>query len=306
MNIREWTLPVYTILMQLATGALLALWIVRTFNKAKFGEEALDRIFRYPLFVIFITTLIAMAGAHLHLSRPLFSILSVLNFHTSWLSREIAFNILYFITVVILLLLIWFQAGKHRLKTALGWIAIALGLITVYCMGRVYLISTQPAWNTPITILSFYFTTLLLGVMSLSLMMILDLKFAEVRAQADLNVRLQILKDSLVWFAIVAVVAAGAIIAANFLEISYLRSGSKEALTSLQLLLGLYAPLLSIRMVATLAGISLLVLSIFLMIRRNKQANELLFPLYISCMLVIIGEILGRILFYATHVRIGI
>ena len=92
MNIREWTLPVYTILMQIAIGALLAIWIVRRINKGKIGPEVLDLISRYPVLVVFITVLTAMIGGHFHLSQPHLSILSLLNFRTAWLSREIAFT----------------------------------------------------------------------------------------------------------------------------------------------------------------------------------------------------------------------
>ena len=44
MNLREWALPVYTILMQLAIGALLSLWIIRTLNSSKYGKEKIDQI----------------------------------------------------------------------------------------------------------------------------------------------------------------------------------------------------------------------------------------------------------------------
>ena len=37
MNIREWTLPVYTILTQLAAGALFVLWVIRTLSNSKYG-----------------------------------------------------------------------------------------------------------------------------------------------------------------------------------------------------------------------------------------------------------------------------
>jgi hypothetical protein len=97
MNIREWTLPVYTILMQLATGSFLALWVLRSLGMQKYGLKAMDRIGRYPVSVIAFTILAAMIGSHLHLSRPYFSILAVLNFQSSWLSREIVFNMLYFL-----------------------------------------------------------------------------------------------------------------------------------------------------------------------------------------------------------------
>ena len=39
MNLREWALPVYTILMQLAVGALFSLWVIRALSSAKYGER---------------------------------------------------------------------------------------------------------------------------------------------------------------------------------------------------------------------------------------------------------------------------
>ncbi len=37
MNIREWTLPVYTILTQLSVGALLVIWVIRALYIVNFG-----------------------------------------------------------------------------------------------------------------------------------------------------------------------------------------------------------------------------------------------------------------------------
>lgn len=306
MNIREWTLPVYTILVQLAVGALLSLWIVRSFIRGRIGNEVLGRISKYPVLVVWFTILTAMIGAHFHLSRPLFSILSVLNFRTAWLSREITFNILFFYACTILCTIIWFQSGHERFKTIFGWITVSLGVTFVYCMARIYLLRTQPAWNTPLTIISFFLTTILLGVTSLALMMVLDIKFSEVRSQANLSIRQESLNGLLVWFTRVAIISGSLVIAITFVAITMLKGGGEEALTSLQLLLGLYKPMLLIRLAATVSGIALLVLTIILMLRQGKTANQILLPLFVSCVLVIYGEILGRILFYAISVRVGL
>jgi len=40
--------------------------------------------------------------------------------------------------------------------------------------------------------------------------------------------------------------------------------------------------------------------------RVKKTLQELLVPVYLSCLIVMIAEILGRFLFYASHVRVGI
>jgi DMSO reductase anchor subunit len=49
-----------------------------------------------------------------------------------------------------------------------------------------------------------------------------------------------------------------------------------------------------------------LALAIYLHTREQKPVRDLLLPTYITCLLVMVGEILGRFLFYAIHVRTGI
>ena len=55
MNVREWALPVYTILMQLSVGTFLLLWIVRAVHMARFGPASINRIIKVPLTIIFLT-----------------------------------------------------------------------------------------------------------------------------------------------------------------------------------------------------------------------------------------------------------
>jgi DMSO reductase anchor subunit len=55
-----------------------------------------------------------------------------------------------------------------------------------------------------------------------------------------------------------------------------------------------------------LIGVAYLFVPIILMKRTGKEIQELLTPAYLACLLVIIGEVLGRFLFYAAHIRIGL
>ncbi|HEX5809683.1 MAG TPA: DmsC/YnfH family molybdoenzyme membrane anchor subunit, partial [Anaerolineales bacterium] len=112
MNVREWALPVYTILMQLAIGAFFVLWMIRYVASSKFSHQEIDRIIRNPMLVIAVTAAVAMGGAHLHLSKPFHSFLAVLNFKSSWLSREIVFTLCFFLTTMSLMYLTYFQ--RHR------------------------------------------------------------------------------------------------------------------------------------------------------------------------------------------------
>jgi len=137
-------------------------------------------------------------------------------------------------------------------------------------------------------------------------LLIMDLKFAEVRELEIPKTRGTIIQESLIWLAIISVVMAIMVIILNLYQISYLRNADEPAKTSLDLLLGLYQPLFIIRLGLIIIGVGWLIFSVSQMVRKRKTIQELMAPIYGSCLLVMIGEILGRFLFYATHVRIGI
>lgn len=307
MNVREWALPVYTILIQLATGALLGLWLVRAMIASKLEKNLKDEIVRIPTLIVFATILVAMIGAHFHLSRPYLSFLAVINLQHSWLSREILFTVLFFHLTGILLVLLWFVPGYPRLKDGLGWAAILSGFATIYCMARIYLLPTQIAWNSVETIFYYLGETLILGAVSLSAMLLMDLNFSIERNTSNLGVRFQIVRRALVRLAIVAGIAATVILVLNIYRIASLRTiEDKSAQASLSLLLGLYLPLLLMRFLFLILGTSWLALCLIRTLRRNKPINEVISSVYIANTFVIVAEILERFLFYATHVRIGL
>jgi anaerobic dimethyl sulfoxide reductase subunit C (anchor subunit) len=306
MNVREWALPVYTILIQMAVGMLLVLWSLRLFGSKKFGKDALDRVVRDPLLILNITILFGMIGAHFHLSRPYLSFLAVSNFRTSWLSREIVFTLFFFLCSVALWFLQWFRVGHWRLKTVLGWLAIFFGFIAVYCMGQIYLLPTQPAWNTPLTIIAFYGTVLLLGLMALATILIMDLRFMEIRQKGPLTEWAAIVNYTIKRLALAAGVVLVPIVVINLFYLHSLRTGSTLMQTSYELLIQLYEPLLVIRFLLLLAGVGWLVVPVARMKRSGKSIHQLFTPAYLACLLVIVGEILGRFLFYAAHIRTGL
>jgi DMSO reductase anchor subunit len=79
-----------------------------------------------------------------------------------------------------------------------------------------------------------------------------------------------------------------------------------SAQASLKLLLDLYKPLLVMRIVFTIFGVIWLVAVVSHFIKTQRSFMKLLGPVYIACILILIGEIIERFLFYATHVRTGI
>lgn len=306
MNVREWALPVYTILMQLAIGALFFLWIIRATNIRHIGEKAMDRMLKRPLLIVFITLIVAIIGSHFHLSNPLLSPLAVLNFRNSWLSREVFFTMATVLTVAALLDLFWIHDGHQRLKTWLGFGAVLCGFASIFCMSSIYLLPTQSPWNTGFTIVMFFGSALLLGVTATAAFLVMDAIFTNSLEPEISGVRQEVLNRSAYWIIGGVGVATAMIIISNIAQIQIIRSGSPMEQTSQTLMLGLYRPLLGVRFAALLSGVSCLTLAVYWMKQRGKSLNELIIPVYLACLLCLIAEILGRFLFYATHVRIGI
>jgi DMSO reductase anchor subunit len=306
MNLREWALPVYTVMIQMAVGMLLVLWILRLFWHKKYKIGMVEHVVRDPLLIILITIIGGMIGAHFHLSRPYLSFLAVRNFRTSWLSREIVFTVLFFLTTAALWYLQWYRKGDWNLKTALGWLAIAFGFITVYCMGRIYLLPTQAAWDTAETLPSYFGSLLILGVMTIAAILVMDLRFSELRLERVMTGSRVLVYEAVRGLAVAALVVLLPVLLVNLYHLYDLHTGSALAKTSYDLLMELYKPLLIARFLMLLLGVGGLFFPIVLMKRTGKTIHELLTPVYLACLLVIIGEVLGRFLFYAAHIRVGL
>lgn len=305
MNVREWALPVYTILMQMAVGGLLVLWVIRSLTGAKFTSEELGRIIRNPILVITVTGFLAMIGAHFHLSKPLLSFLAILNVEHSWLSREILFTIFFFLSTMLLWYLSVYQPRQHEFITSLGWAAILFGLIVVYCMANIYIMPTQEVWNSLSMIFSFYATTLLLGCIMMACLMVLDLRFAEIQKSEDVELHARLIRYS---FRGLALLSMGAVLfemALTWNQINMLQEGGATAQASRRLLFELYLPLVILRSFLLVVGAFTLGYFVNRMVRLNSAPQGIMRPVYISSLFIIIGEIIGRFLFYAIHIRVG-
>lgn len=306
MNVREWALPVYTILMQLAVGALFILWIIRYRSNSKFSPQEIDRIIRNPVLVIAFTAMVAMGGAHFHLSKPFHSFLAILNFKSSWLSREIVFTVLFLLTTLSLLYLTYFHGHRRALISSLGWLAIFIGGILIYCMARIYLIPTQVAWNSTSVILSFYTTSLILGSMAIACLMVLDLKFAEIQRSDDVELRIQVIRGSISGLTILIGILVAVSLIIILVQIYLLSHGDRIAQTSLSLLVDLYFPLFVLRLSFLLCASISIGIAVYRLRKSLIIPQHLMMPVYLSCLLILVGEIIGRFLFYATHIRVGL
>lgn len=306
MNLREWALPVYTILMQLAIGGLFVLWMVRLLIGSKLDSQKMDRIIRNPLLIISVTVIVAMIGSHFHLSKPLHSFYAARNFKSSWLSREIVFTAVFFLTLSALWFVSRFKPARSKLITILGWVAVAFGFTVIYCMARIYLLPTQVAWNSVTVIISFFITALLLGTMTIACLLVLDLRFAEIQKVQNIEIHEQVIKYSMVWLTWFALLMVIFHLMVLLYQIHQLKQGDITSQTSLKLLLELYLPLFEMRISLIVVAPLWMGYAVYWMRKAGAAPQTLMAPVYMSCLLILIAEILGRFLFYATHIRLGI
>lgn len=307
INLREWALPLYTILMEIAGGTLFLLWVARAILAQKLGRQVLDRAIQNILWILLLTTATSLIGSHFHLSKPHYSFLVLVNVSHSWLSREIAYNLLF---LVFLYSLIWIEVNEperwHQ-KNILGWMAILSSCGNIYAMAKIYILPTQPIWDSSITIITFFASSLLLGSVVLISLLILDLKYSEIKNLALAQTQSAFARKIIPWLALTSVFFMFVLL---FLQTKYYTAISQSSDITIQasviLLSQFYSALSFLRNSLAFIGISFLIISIIYYYHNKFPLSWMLVPSYISCLLIMISEILSRFLFYALHIRIGI
>jgi DMSO reductase anchor subunit len=142
--------------------------------------------------------------------------------------------------------------------------------------------------------------------MALAEILIMDLRFKKVRQNEVLTEWVFIVNEAVKRLALAAGVVLIPVIILNLYHLYLLRTGTALAQASYDLLIQLYMPLLIARYLMLLVGVGILVLPVAMMERSGRSAQGLFTPAYMACLLVIIGEALGRFLFYAAHIRTGL
>ena len=179
METRDWSLVVFTVLTQAAVGAFLTLQVLDWLSARHGGRARVP-----PLLVVLAVLSVGLFAALFHLSTPLQAARAVVNFSSSWLSREIVFGSLFAALLSALAFLEWRSANsaEGRPETSAGpanptspalatWlprVTAAAGLAFLGCQIGIYLLPAQPAWNSFATPAAFGGTALRLGVLGVA------------------------------------------------------------------------------------------------------------------------------------------
>jgi anaerobic dimethyl sulfoxide reductase subunit C len=308
MNTQEWALITFTILAQMSVGAFVVLGAVYTYVKGKAGTQEACRMSDRALLAIGPVLALGLLASLLHLGNPLNAPRAVLNIGTSWLSREILFGIIFAVLGGAFALLQWRKLATPAIRQVLAYITALVGLVLVYAMAQVYMLETQPAWNTWATPVLFFATTILLGSLAVGAAYIANYAYLQKAAPEAAPQQLLLLKGAMRGIAIAAVAVLGVQLVVIPIQLAQLAANPQPAASaSLQILYGEFGLLFALRLALVFIGAGVFGLFLYRSAASAGGREQTIASLvYAAFALVFIAEVIGRFLFYATHYRIGI
>jgi anaerobic dimethyl sulfoxide reductase subunit C (anchor subunit) len=307
METREWALITFTILAQMSVGAFIVLGIMHAYAQRKAGMEQADQLSDRALLAIVPTLGLGMLASFLHLGNPFNGYLAVLNVGKSWLSREILFGVLFAGVAALFVIMQWFKIRSFTERRIVGLVAVVLGLALVFSMSQAYALSTVPSWNSPMTPISFFTTTFLLGALSMGAALVANYAYVRRKNPACADVQCSLLRDTMRWVVLLAIALLGVEFLVVPLQVASLAAmGSEAAAKSAALYGGEYSLMLALRLALVFTGAG--VLGVFVYQNASSPGREKMMGnlTYLAFLLVLVGEVLGRFLFYATFAKIGV
>lgn len=271
---KEMPLIIFTLSMQAAVGAVL--WAI--FLRLRDKEAS---AYQTNTLCALILSGVGIIASLLHLGKPFLALTSMSNFMGSWLSREIFFSGGFFV----LLAVFWWLERSHKahsLKETAGYLACLSGLAAVFAMAKLYMETIIPAWQSANTLVDFYATTLVLGAI------VFYVSSGQKGREKLPRLELFVLGIVLVQIAFLPNYVAG---------LGAMAGAGQE---SAALLAGGYSAAVFLRWLLMLGGVFL-----FLISRTGKFINQKGF-LYTAVGILIVGEIMGRYLFYTSGIPIGL
>ena len=266
----EWPLITFTVLGQVGIGIILMLWWLK--------RDHLDsKLLRKGTLVSGTLLALALLASLFHLGHPEAAYRALTHLASSWLSREI---LLFLLTFLAWIYLYWKSRQPSSNSLGLG-ITSVLGLLGVVSSAMIYTLPRVPAWNNIGPVFFFLLTTGLLGALCTLVL------GRELLQPAQRKRLLQ--------------VSLGFTVLSLLINIVYcsMLSATVEGVATLNFLLN--NPLFWAR--ALLGWIAPLVLLMTLLKKGHIEKSQLI---VIITILVTLGEISGRILFYLSAVGIHI
>jgi len=276
----EWPLMIFTVFGQCVAGGFIVLAVALL--KGDLRADQQQRLVM-SMFGLWVLMGIGFVASTLHLGSPMRAFNSLNRIGASSLSNEIASGAIFFAVGG----LGWLLAALKKLPSGLRnlWLIVTmvLGVVFVWMMVRVYnTIDTVPTWYSIWTPLSFFLTMLMGG----PLLGFLLLRVAGIDGWA---MRL------LPAVSLLALVASAVVALMQGAELATIHSSIQQASS----LVPDYGSLMAWRIVLLAAALTCWVLP------QIKGYQPALTLLSFAFVLVLVGELIGRGVFYGLHMTVG-
>jgi anaerobic dimethyl sulfoxide reductase subunit C (anchor subunit) len=286
MESKEWPLVIFTIIAQLSMGMILMCVGFDGYLACRAGMETAQKVMQWVIFITAPLLVIGLLVSLLHLGHPEKAIKAFYNIRSSWLSREgLLMGLLTILLSFLAILHIFGPVSKGVIKPIL-WTATVISLVLVFCMSKIYLLRTVPAWNRNTTPIAFYATTILLGAVAYAAVCISGASVSRGGWLAEILSVLAILALSLVGIQS-AIISIGLFTGDGELS---LREGMVSGWKK-------HSRTVVLRVVFVFAGLGFFGVALF---------TSSFFIVYFAFVLILVSEIAGRFFFYAINERVGI
>jgi len=286
--LKERPLILFTLLMQLSVGAFLSLgWLYFLFLN-QVGTSTAIQLTSPGFLAIGLLVALGMLASLLHLGTPRNAYRALLNWRSSWLSREILFTILFALSGALFTSFQWYQIGSLSSRTLLGGLTGICGLALVYSMARLYILRTLPGWSAGRPLLSFFTTTFLLGSLGAgSLVMIQALQLPAFDSINAGIIRSAVSELAWIWLLLLGVFLISLVLGSTQ---SPKKLNSEAVRQQNRILL--------LRLVLNFSGAGILGWLTYQQASTSAPVNHLALLILAAFSLVLLGEILGRYWFY--------
>ncbi len=286
----DWPLVFFTLFSQISVGILISGFLLWTWTKSS-ETPSLEALKKILLIAALAFMTVALILSFMHLASPTKALFAMSHAGSSWLSREIILAAVYLLSLLLSYTSVQLNIPHHKLFDQLFLASLILGVILIWVMARVYMLPTVPLWNTPATPIAFFTSALLLGGMSAMVAIgVVSLGGPESLPAAEA------LQRKLFYL-----VAAG--VFAGLMNTLFLQTD----LSSLSVgfpIPEVAAAWKNAHMAFLLAGFSLLTWWFAWVQPQAGSSSSPLIFLAAACLLI--AEIAGRYLFYASYFRVGV
>ncbi|MCA1922057.1 dimethyl sulfoxide reductase anchor subunit family protein [Buttiauxella noackiae] len=275
----EWPLMVFTVLGQCVAGGFIVMALALLTGVS---DRAQQKRVHWTMIVLWVLMGIGFMASVLHLGSPLRAFNSLNRIGESALSNEIASGSLFFAVGGFW----WLITVLGKMPQALGkiWMVLTmiLGVFFVWMMCKVYLIDTVPTWYSAYTPLSFFLTMFIGGPL-------LGYLLLSVAGVTGWGMRL------LPAISLLAVVISSVVVMLQGMDLATIHS----SITQASALVSQYGALMSWRLLVLALALACWIIPQL----KGGQANPAV--LTFAFVLIIVGELIGRGVFYGLHMTVG-